>query len=157
MKWYAGSDHAGYGLKQRLIECLRADGDTVEDLGTDSGESVDYPDYGEKVARAVAADAAANKASFGLAVCGTGIGISMAANKVAGIRAAVVTDEFTARATRAHNDANVICLGERVIGPGVAENALRVFRDTAFEGGRHARRVAKISALDPATSPGKNG
>ncbi len=157
MKWYAGSDHAGFALKQRLVECLRADGDTVVDLGTDSSASVDYPDFGEKVARAVAADVAANIDSFGLAVCGTGIGISMAANKIAGIRAAVVTDEFTARATRSHNDANVICLGERVIGPGVAESAVRLFRDTAFEGGRHARRVGKISALDPETPPGKTG
>jgi len=143
MKWYAGSDHAGFALKQRLIEVLRADGDEIIDLGTETTDSVDYPDYGARVARAVAAEPEV----FGLLVCGTGIGISMAANKIAGIRAAVVTDEFTARATRAHNDANVVCFGERVIGPGVAEGAVRAFRDTEFEGGRHARRVHKIDEL----------
>ncbi len=146
MKWYAGSDHAGFGLKSKLVALLRELGDEVEDLGTDSADSVDYPDFGAKVGRAVAADPDAK----GLLVCGTGIGIAMAANKIPGVRAAVVTDDFTAAATRAHNDANVISFGERVVGPGVAERALKTFRDTPFEGGRHERRVGKINALDQA-------
>lgn len=143
MKWYAGADHAGYALKNQLVAMLRELGDEVEDLGTDSAESVDYPDFGEAVARRVVDD----RGSYGLLVCGTGIGISIAANKIDGVRAAVVTNSFTAEATRAHNDANVICMGARVIGAGVAEDALRVFRATEFEGGRHQRRVDKIDAL----------
>jgi len=149
MKWYAGSDHAGYLLKQRLVAMLRELGDEVEDLGTDSEESVDYPDYGEAVARRVVDD----RGSYGLLVCGTGIGISIAANKIDGARAAVVTNSFTAEAARAHNDANIISMGSRVTGPGVAEEALRVFRATEFEGGRHQRRVDKLDAL----SRGKKG
>ena len=147
MKWYAGSDHAGYRLKQSLIALLRDLGDQVEDVGTHSADnSVDYPEFGADVARRVAAEPDAR----GLLVCGTGIGISMAANKIAGVRAAVVTNVFTARATRAHNDANVIAFGERVVGAGVAADALRAFRDTTFEGGRHQRRVDKIHALETA-------
>lgn len=142
MKWYAGADHAGYELKNQLVAVLRELGDEVIDVGTNGPESVDYPDFGVKVARAVAAEPEAR----GLLVCGTGIGIAMAANKIEGVRAAVVTDEFTAQATRAHNDANVISMGARVIGSGVAEAALRRFRDTPFEGGRHERRVRKIDA-----------
>jgi len=142
MKWYAGSDHAGFQMKQQLIAMLRELGDEVVDLGTDSTDSVDYPDFGAAVAKQVAVD----RGVFGLLVCGTGIGISMAANKVSGVRAAVVTDSFTAQATRSHNDANVVCFGSRVIGGGVAEEALRVFRATEFEGGRHQRRVDKIEA-----------
>lgn len=142
--WYAGSDHAGYGLKKALIECLRELGDEVEDLGTHSEDSVDYPDYGAAVARKVAGEPGA----LGLLVCGTGIGIAIAANKIPGARAATVTDEFTARATRAHNDSNVIALGARVVGPGVAQGAVLAFRATEFEGGRHQRRVDKIRALE---------
>ena len=142
--WYAGSDHAGFVLKEILVQRLRDMGDEVDDLGTDSEDSVDYPDFGAAVARKVAAEPGA----MGLLVCGTGIGISIAANKVPGARAAVVTDSFTARAARGHNDANIIALGARVSGPGVAEEALLAFRDTAFEGGRHQRRVAKIQALE---------
>jgi ribose 5-phosphate isomerase B len=145
MRWFAGADHAGYGLKRMLVEYLRGLGDTVEDLGTDGDASVDYPDYGAAVGRAVAA---AGPDARGLIVCGTGIGISIAANKVAGIRAALVHDAFTAQAARAHNDANVVAVGARVIGPGVAEQAVRIFRDTPFEGGRHARRVDKIAAIE---------
>jgi len=145
MKWFAGADHAGYELKDVLVAVLRELGDEVQDLGTNSGDSVDYPDFGTKVGRAVAD----NAGSYGLLVCGTGIGIAMAAGKVPGIRAATVTNEFTARATRSHNDANVIAMGQRVIGFGVAEAALRAFRDTPFEGGRHERRVRKINTLDP--------
>lgn len=152
MKWYTGSDHAGYNLKVHLCAALRELGDEVIDIGTDSAEeSVDYPDIGAEVGRRVAADQNMGQAAdqtMGLLVCGTGIGIAIAANKVAGIRAATVTDTFTAKATRAHNDANIIAFGERVIGPGVAREALLAFRATPFEGGRHARRVSKIQALE---------
>ncbi len=145
MKWYVGSDHAGFQLKQRLADKLRSLGDEVVDVGTTSEESVDYTDFGAKVGRRVAAS---DGKAMGLVVCGTGIGISIAANKIPGVRAAVVTDAFTAQAARAHNDANVVAFGARVTGAGVAEQALKVFRDTAFEGGRHERRVAKIRQLE---------
>lgn len=146
MRWYAGADHAGFELKNALVAALREQGDEVEDFGTQSGESVDYPDYAEKVARAVAAD----HESRGLLVCGTGIGMSIAANKVPGVRAALVNGAFTAAATRAHNDANVVCMGARVIGLGVALSALSAFRDTEFEAGRHGRRITKIDRLERA-------
>ncbi|HKA87147.1 MAG TPA: ribose 5-phosphate isomerase B [Haliangiales bacterium] len=145
MKWYAGSDHAGYELKAALVGFLRGLGDEVEDLGTtNAADSVDYPEFGARVGRAVVAAPGA----MGLAVCGTGIGISIAANKVAGIRAARVTDEFSARMAREHNDANVVCLGGRVTGPGLAEGIVRAFRDATFAGGRHQRRVDKIEGLE---------
>lgn len=143
-RWFAGADHAGRGLKDGLVTMLRALGDEVVDLGTDSDASVDYPDFGAAVGRAVAA---AQGAAFGLVVCGSGIGITMAAGKVAGVRAALVHDDFTAEAARAHNDANVIGLGARVTGAGVAEACVRRFRTTAFAGGRHAGRVHKLDAL----------
>jgi ribose 5-phosphate isomerase B len=147
VKWYAGSDHAGFRLKEALVKALRGWGDEVLDLGTrDAEDSVDYPDYGAAVGRAVAADAGA----LGVLVCGTGIGISIAANKVRGVRAAHLGDTFSATMSRRHNDANVACLGERVTGAGLAEEILRAFRDAAFEGGRHQRRVDKIGALDAA-------
>jgi ribose 5-phosphate isomerase B len=145
MKWIVGADHAGLELKRHLVEVLRGLGDEVDDVGTHTGDSVDYPDFAVIVARRVAAGE-----GRGLLVCGTGIGMAIAANKVAGVRAAVVTDAFTARATRAHNDANVMAIGSRVVGAGVAEDALRAFRDTAFEGGRHEARVAKLRGLDRA-------
>lgn len=151
MRWIVGSDHAGLALKRGLIEQLRAWGDEVDDVGAYDEQSVDYPDFGAAVGRAVAADPAAR----GLVVCGTGIGISIAANKIAGVRAAVVHDGFTAEMARKHNDANVIAIGARVVGPGVAEDALRRFRDTAFEGGRHARRVSKLDELDLAATKGR--
>jgi len=147
VKWYAGSDHAGFDLKDKLVQWLRGKGDEVVDLGTQNADvSVDYPDYGEKVGRAVAAEPGA----FGLLVCGTGIGQSMAANKIPGIRAALVSETYSARMARAHNDANVVCLGERVVGGGVAEEILSTFRATAFAAGRHLRRVEKLEALDKA-------
>jgi len=150
MRWFAGSDHAGFALKRHLIEVLRALGDDVADLGTDSEQSVDYPDFGAAVGRAVASS---RSGTLGLVICGTGVGISIAANKIPGIRCAVCTEAFTATAARAHNDANVIALGARVIGAGVAEASLRAFRDTAFEGGRHSRRVGKLTTLDESTRP----
>jgi ribose 5-phosphate isomerase B len=144
MKWYAGSDHAGFRLKQLMIAVLRELGDEVIDVGTHNEESTDYPTYGAEVGRKVVGE----PGTFGLIVCGTGIGISIAANKVAGVREALVHDDFTAAAARAHNDANVISLGARVVGPGVAESALRMFRSTQFVGGRHERRVSMIDSIE---------
>jgi ribose 5-phosphate isomerase B len=152
MKWIVGADHAGLELKNHLVSFLRELGDEVEDLGTNSSDSVDYPDFAAQVARRVAGGE-----GRGLLVCGTGIGMAMSANKVPGVRAAVVTDAFTARATRAHNDANLMALGQRVTGVGVAEEAVRAFRDTEFEGGRHARRVSKINGLDGNGNGGDSG
>jgi ribose 5-phosphate isomerase B len=143
MKWYVGSDHAGYRLKQLMVSVLKEIGDEVEDLGTTNEESTDYPSYGAEVGRKVVAE----PGTYGLVICGTGIGISIAANKIPGVRAAVVHDDFTAAAARAHNDANVIALGARVIGSGVAESAVRVFRATQFVGGRHQRRIDLINSI----------
>ena len=144
MRFVAGSDHAGLPLKQLLVAHLRAKGIEVEDMGTHEAASTDYPDWAAPVARAVAA----GQAEFGLLVCGTGQGMAMAANRVPGVRAAVVADTFSARATRAHNDANVLCIGQRIVGTGVAEDILDAFLATPYEGGRHAARVAKLSALE---------
>lgn len=138
-----GSDHAGFQLKQALLTHLRARGHQVTDLGVDAPERCDYPDYAARVAGAVAA----GDADLGVLCCGTGIGMAMAANKVHGIRAAVVSDTFSAHATREHNDANVLCVGERVVGVGLAIDIVDAFVDTEFEGGRHAARVAKIMNL----------
>lgn len=140
-----GADHAGFALKESLAAHLRAAGHQVLDLGTHSTDRVDYPDFGAAVGRAVA-DATAE---LGVCVCGSGIGIAIAANKVAGVRAATVHDVTSAHLAREHNDANVICLGERLIGPEVAKEALDAFLAARFEGGRHADRVAKIDALLP--------
>lgn len=136
-----GSDHAGYELKNQLIEHLKNRGYEVKDYGTYSEESCDYPDYAQKVANAVAA----GEAQQGLLVCGTGIGMSIAANKVKGIRAAVLSDEFSAEATRSHNDANILCLGARVVGYAKAEKLLDIFLDTPFSAEeKHIRRISKI-------------
>lgn len=139
-----GADHAGWELKNALADAARAAGHEVVDLGAHDGSSVDYPDFGSAVGRAVTG----GQADRGVLVCGTGIGISIAANKVPGVRAAVAHDDFTARYSRLHNDANVLCLGSRVVGPGVAEAVLATFLATAFEGGRHARRVEKIAEIE---------
>jgi ribose 5-phosphate isomerase B len=146
MKWFAGSDHAGLALKRQLVARLVELGDDVVDVGTRDEMSVDYPDFGAEVGRRVVAEMPGS--ALGLVVCGTGIGISIAANKVVGVRCAVVHDSYTAELSRQHNDANVIALGARVVGSGVAEAAVRLFRDTAFLGGRHQRRVDLLSALD---------
>lgn len=143
MKWYAGSDHAGFELKGALVAYLRERGEEVEDLGTDSEASVDYPDYGQAVAKRVVAESA-----LGLLVCGTGNGIAMAANKVRGARAALATESFTAKMARMHNDANIIAFGARVVGVGTAREALAAFADASFEGGRHQQRVDKIMASE---------
>lgn len=134
------SDHAGVELKARLVAAARAAGHEVADLGPAGTSSVDYPDFAHLVAAAVAA----GEAERGVLICGTGIGMSMTANRHPGVRAALCHDAFTAEMARRHNDANVLCLGARVIGTGVAEQLLAVFLATGFEGGRHERRVARI-------------
>lgn len=139
-----GADHAGRSLKEEIVAFLRETGYPVEDMGTHGDESVDYPDYALKVARAVATGAA----DLGILICGTGIGMSIAANKVRGIRAAVATDCYMARMAREHNDANILCLGGRVVGPGLALEIVRTFLQSRFAGGRHARRVEKIRAAE---------
>jgi ribose 5-phosphate isomerase B len=139
-----GSDHAGLALRAEAARVAREAGFEVEDLGPPPGESVDYPDFAVRVAQAVAA----GRARLGILVCGTGIGMSIAANKVKGARAAHCTTEYEARMARAHNDANVLCLGERVVGIGLGGAVVRAFLAQPFEGGRHQRRVDKIGALD---------
>ena len=143
MRIAVGADHAGYELKQALAEHLRAAGHDVTDCGTHSADRVDYPDFGAAVGRAVAG----GDADLGVCVCGSGNGIAMAANKVAGVRAAVAYDVTSARLARAHNDANVLCIGERLTGAGVARDALDAWLAESFDGGRHEGRVAKLDAL----------
>ncbi len=139
-----GSDHAGFPLKEKVREYLVSRGYEVEDHGTESAESVDYPDYAEKVATRVAA----KEVNFGVVVCGTGIGVAISANKVPGIRAAPCNDTLTARMAREHNDANVLTLGGRVVDEAAARKILDVWLATPFAGGRHQRRVDKIAAID---------
>ena len=146
MKLAFASDHAGFELKEQLKQHATQLGHEVLDLGVHSTESADYPDFGADCARAVVS----GRAELGVVTCGTGIGISIAANKVHGCRAAACHDHFTAEMARKHNDANVLALGARVVGIGVAVDALETFLATKFEGGRHARRVEKIDALDRA-------
>jgi ribose 5-phosphate isomerase B len=143
MRVAIGADHAGYDLKERLKERLADRGFEVIDCGTGSLESTDYPDWGAAVARRVAG----REAQRGLLVCGTGIGMAMAANRHRGVRAAACADLFSARLARAHNDANVLALGARIVAPALAEAILDVFLETPFEGGRHERRVQKLDAL----------
>ena len=139
-----GSDHGGYALKQVIISHLADRGIEFRDFGTSSEESCDYPEYGEAVGRAVAS----GECELGIAVCGTGIGISIAANKVHGVRAAACSDCFTAEMCRRHNDANVLALGGRVIGPGLALKIVDIFLSTGFDGGRHARRLGKLAEIE---------
>ena len=139
-----GSDHAGFELKQALKGFLESQGHTVDDKGTLVKERCDYPDYAAAVAGAVAS----GEAEWGLLICGSGIGMSMSANKVDGIRAAVVSDAFSARATRQHNNANVLCLGERVVGVGLAQEILSAWLSAEYEGGRHQTRIDKMMALE---------
>ncbi|MCY4163812.1 MAG: ribose 5-phosphate isomerase B [bacterium] len=141
----AGADHAGVHLKNMLVAHLRELGHEVTDCGTHNTDRVDYPDYAEAVARKVTEA----EAEVGLCVCGTGIGIAMAANKVPGVRAATVHDVTSARLAREHNNANVICIGERLVGSTAAIEALDAFLGASFEGGRHVARVAKIDAILP--------
>lgn len=136
-----GGDHAGLPLKSVLQEALAAAGHTLIDVGTNSTASVDYPDFAHQVAAAVEQ----GRARFGVLVCGSGIGMQIAANRHAGIRATVLHSTTEARLTRAHNDANIACFGARLTGPEVALDALTVFLETEFEGGRHQRRIDKIT------------
>lgn len=144
-----GSDHAGFALKGVLSAHLVDRGYEVLDLGAFDEERVDYPDFGAAVGVAVAK----GDATVGVCVCGSGIGIAMAAGKIAGIRAATVHDATTARLAKEHNDANVICFGQRLVGEQTALDALDAFLGAAFEGGRHSGRVAKITALETSIAP----
>ena len=135
-------DHGGYELKLEIIRHLEERGEDYTDMGCDSTASVDYPDYGIPACHAVTE----GKYDCAILICGTGIGMSMCANKVRGIRASVCSDTFSARMTRMHNDANVLCMGARVIGAGLACDITDLFLDTEFEGGRHSTRIAKVMA-----------
>jgi len=144
MRIALGADHAGVALKHNIRQLLDERGISYQDFGTNSSESVDYPDFAATVAHEVASGAF----DRGILVCGSGIGMAIAANKVAGIRAASVVDENAARLSREHNDANVLALGERLTPPDAARRIVNAFLDTPFAGGRHQRRVDKIRALD---------
>jgi ribose 5-phosphate isomerase B len=139
-----GSDHAGYELKAHVVKLLAGEGHDVDDLGTDSTEPVDYPVFCAAVGRAVRD----RRAELGIVLGGSGQGEQLAANKVRGVRAALCNDLYTARMARAHNDANVLSIGARVVGVGLAEAILQTFLSTEFEGGRHARRVAMLTDLE---------
>lgn len=139
-----GSDHGGYALKVHIIKYLEDNNISNKDYGCFDASSVDYPDYALKVAEAVAG----GEAEKGILICGTGIGVSIAANKVPGIRAALCHDCFSAQATREHNDSNILTMGERVIGPGLAVKITDIWLHTEFQGGRHATRVNKISQIE---------
>lgn len=144
MKIAIGADHGGFNLKKDIVGLLEELGHEYKDFGTHSVESIDYPDVAIPVAEAVAA----GEFDRGILICGTGIGIGIAANKVKGIRAALVHDSFSAKATRQHNDSNIMTLGERVVGPGLALDLVETWLDTSFEGGRHSKRVDKMSAYE---------
>lgn len=143
MKFYIATDHAGLDLKDYTVKLLREKGHEVVDLGPFSKDRVDYPDYAVKVCESILSDTT----SQGILICGSGIGMSMAANRHSGIRAALCHDAYTATVARGHNDANVLCFGERIIGQGVAESILDAWIAGSFDGGRHTNRVAKIEAL----------
>ena len=144
MKIAMGSDHGGFALKQHLKTYLENKGCLVEDCGTDSTQSCDYPDYGRLAAEAVAS----GRCERGIVICTTGIGISISANKVRGIRCALCSEPLSAEMTRRHNDANMLALGGGMIGPNMAERIVDVFLSTAFEGGRHQRRVDKVMSIE---------
>jgi ribose 5-phosphate isomerase B len=139
-----GADHAGFTLKEIVKSWLQSQGHKVLDVGTHTPDSVDYPDYATAVADALLG----GDAERGVLVCGTGIGMAIAANKVPGVRAAACADAFTAQMAREHNDTNVLTLGSRIVGSGEAIEIVRVWLDTAFAGERHARRVAKLAAIE---------
>ena len=139
-----GADHAGYLLKNALAVVLRSEGYEVADVGTNTPDSCDYPVFAEKACMKVIG----GEADLVVLVCGTGIGMSLAANKINGIRAACCSDIFSAKFTRAHNDSNVLCIGARVVGEGLAWELVKTFVETEFEGGKHARRVAMITDIE---------
>lgn len=143
---YIGCDHGGFALKQEILKYIKEDlAEEAEDLGCDDTSSVDYPDYAEKVCKKVVAENAK-----GILICGTGIGISIAANKIAGIRCALCSEPFSAEMTRRHNNANVLAMGGRTVGSELAKSIVKAFLTTEFEGGRHQKRLDKISALEAA-------
>ena len=144
MKIAIGNDHSAVELKEIIADYVRELGHEVVNLGTDSTQSCDYPLYGEKVGRAVVS----GKADLGIAICGTGLGISLAANKVKGVRACVCSEPYTARMSRLHNNANVLCFGARVVGSELAKMITQVWLETEFEGGRHQRRVDQIMEIE---------
>ena len=143
MKYYVATDHAGIDLKDFTVKLLKEKGIDVVDLGPFSKDRVDYPDYAQKVCESVLND----NGSYGILICGSGIGMSMAANRHKGIRAALAHDAYSAKMGRAHNNANVLCYGERIVGQGVAEDIIDAWLNAEFEGGRHAGRVEKIEAI----------
>lgn len=144
------SDHGGFKLKQEVISFLEQEGIPYKDFGTFSEDSTDYPDFALPVARAVRA----GEFQRGILCCGTGIGVSIVANKVPGVRAALCHDTFSARASREHNDANVLAMGQRVVGIGLALDIVKLWLQTSFLGDRHARRLQKISAIEDEYCPG---
>ena len=145
MRIAIGCDHGAFALKNKVIEHLEKQGHEVRDFGTYSTESCDYPDFAAAAARAVAS----GECQRGIVLCTTGIGVSMAANKVGGVRCALCTDCLQAEMTRRHNDANVLALGAGVTGPNLAKRMVEIFLSTEFEGGRHARRVALVDGIQP--------
>ncbi len=144
MKIAIGNDHAAVNLKKEIMEYVQSLGHEVTNFGTDSTESCNYPEYGEKVGRAVAA----GEYDCGILICGTGVGISIAANKVNGVRAAVCSDATTARLVKEHNNANIIAFGERIVGVELAKDIVKAYLDAEFLGGRHAVRVAMFSEIE---------
>ncbi len=140
MKFFVATDHAGIDLKDYTVKLLKDKGHEVIDLGPFTRDRVDYPDYAHKLCQEVLEDAR----TYGILICGSGIGMSMAANRHAGIRAALCHDAYTATVARGHNDANVLCFGERIVGRGVTESILDAWCEGSFDGGRHSNRVAKI-------------
>ncbi|MBO9599067.1 MAG: ribose 5-phosphate isomerase B [Cohnella sp.] len=145
MKIAIGADHAGYRLKDEIVPVLKAMGHEIIDVGCDCSDSVDYPDYALPVCDKVVG----GEAERGILICGTGIGMSIAANKTHGIRCALVHDMFSAKATREHNDTNVLAMGERVVGPGLAAEIVKIWLETPFSGGeRHRNRINKVMALE---------
>lgn len=144
MKVAIGSDHGGFRLKQEIVQLLEEMNIEYEDVGCHDESSVDYPDFAIPVAEKVAS----GQVERGIVICGTGIGVSISANKVKGIRCALVHDVFSAKATRQHNDSNVLAMGERVIGPGLAREITKAWLEEQYEGGRHERRVNKITEYE---------
>ncbi|MBO5303064.1 MAG: ribose 5-phosphate isomerase B [Lachnospiraceae bacterium] len=144
MKIIIGNDHAATDLKWEILEYVKELGHEVENYGTDTKDSCNYPDYGEKVARAVAE----GKADCGILICGTGVGISIAANKVKGIRAAVCSDTATARLVKQHNNANILAFGARIVGGELAKDMVKAYLEAEFMGGRHAERIQMIADIE---------
>jgi len=144
MKIAIAADHGGFELKDSMVEYIKSIGNEVMDLGTNSADSVDYPDYAKKVCEEIQQ----GNSDLGILICGTGIGMSLAANKFEGIRAACVSDVYSAKMSRNHNNANVLCIGARVIGDEVAKLIIKTFLENEFEAGRHQRRVDKIMAFE---------